>query len=425
MMRIFIRSNFISKHMLLFAFCALLLSIHPRMAIAQLCGTDYVVKKDETLASIAAKIYGNSSQWKMIFYANQDRLGNNATLVAPGLSLRVPCIGQPQDQKLPGSTAIQQPDAMPQMGKFRLSSFVKRVEFLTAEGYAPLTGRDLQNGGMMTEIISASMELIKKDSEGEFNYRISWVNDWASHLNPLLISRAFDVGFPWEIPDCDDFQEHDTEGKYRCEKFFYSEPLYEIFEVLYVRKDSPSKFESADDVIGKKICLTVDNDLDDVDGGGRNWAKDGKVTLIRPASLQECFTLLEQRAVDGVVASEMTGIVIASTLGIADKVKALPQPLNIQTVGAIVSKTHPQARVLLYYVNTALAKLKESGDYDRIVDKHLSHFWATYDPKKSPLSAHSVRDEKPDGGSSKPEQSDSHPPQRGVSDPKTTSQARK
>ena len=425
MTRNFIFSNFMTKRLLLIVFCSFLISSHQQTAIAQTCGTEYIVKKDETLASIATKTYGNIAQWRIIFYANQDRLGNNASLVAPGLALRIPCIGQAQgQQKLPGVPIIPAPTAKSQASKFLMSSFVKRVEFLTAEGYAPLTGRDLQNGGMLTEILSASMDLIKKDSEGEFDYRISWVNDWAAHLNPLLTSRAFDVGFPWEMPDCDDVEEHDVDAKYRCEKFFYSEPLYEVFEVLFVRKDQTSKFESDAEVIGKKVCLTIDDGLDDVDGGGRNWAKDGKVTLIRPASLQECFSMLEQQTVDAIVSSEMTGIVIASTLGMSDKVKALPRPIKIQTIHAIVSKTHPQARTMLYYVNAAVAKLKESGDYDRIVEKHLSHFWATYSPTKSPTGASTVKGEKPHNGPSKPEQSDSHPPQRGLSEPKT-SEARK
>jgi polar amino acid transport system substrate-binding protein len=377
--------RYLYKYMALIGFLAPFITLCPHIARAQTCGVEYIVKKEETLASIATKIYGNASQWRLIFYANQDRLGANASLVVPGLALRVPCLGDAADQKPSGATA-QSPAPKPAPGKFILSSLMKRVEFLTAEGYAPLTGRDLPNGGMLTEVISAAMELIKQESQGDFDYRISWVNDWASHLNPLLATRAFDVGFPWEKPDCDDVNDHDVDAKYRCEKFFYSDPLYENFEVLYVRKEQRSKFESDAEVLGKKICLTADNGLDDVDGGGRNWAKDGKVTLIRPASLQECFSLLAQQSVDGVVSSEMTGTVIASMLGIGDKVKALSQPLMIQTVHAIISKTHPQARTLLYYINTALAKLKESGDFDRIVEKHLSHFWATYDPKKFPAT---------------------------------------
>ena len=42
---------------------------------AQTCGAGYAVKEGESLADIAAKVYGSSSQWTLIFYANQDRMG--------------------------------------------------------------------------------------------------------------------------------------------------------------------------------------------------------------------------------------------------------------------------------------------------------------------------------------------------------------
>src|SRR5215470_12726360 len=65
-------------------------------ASAQSCGTDYAVKEGESLADIASRVYGNSSQWTLIFYANQDRMGANASLLVPGLSIRIPCLGGQQ-----------------------------------------------------------------------------------------------------------------------------------------------------------------------------------------------------------------------------------------------------------------------------------------------------------------------------------------
>ena len=380
-MSVFLRcANITSKHSMLF-FCFYVFALlRMDTAVAQHCGVDYVVKNDDSLTSIAARIYGDASQWSIIFYANQDRLDNKASLLSPGLALRIPCVGEAANRK-PLEPVSQASSAPASPGKFILSRLVKRVEFLTAEGYPPMTGRALPNGGMLTDILATSMELIKQESKGEFDYGVSWVNDWASHLNPLLTSRAFDAGFPWEKPDCDEPDELDAALKYRCQKFFFSDALYEIFEVFYVRNNSTFQFASDDEIIGKKICLTIDNGVDDLDGDGRDWVKDGKVTLIRPASLQECFRLLDQKAVDAVVSPDIAGRAVAVSLGMADKVMALPRPLNIETVHVIVSKTHPQARTLLYYVNTAIGKLRESGEYDRMVEKHLSLFWTDHEPR--------------------------------------------
>src|SRR5262245_24237008 len=59
---------------------------------AQTCGTEYTLKSGDTLGDIARTVYGNASQWTIIYYANQDRLGNNASLLVPGLALKIPCI---------------------------------------------------------------------------------------------------------------------------------------------------------------------------------------------------------------------------------------------------------------------------------------------------------------------------------------------
>jgi polar amino acid transport system substrate-binding protein len=377
--------------------------------------------------SIASQVYGDPAQWMVIFYANQDRLGTKVSMLSPGLSLRVPCIGEVPEPKPPTVTAQAPAATAPPPGKFILSKLVRRVEFLTAEGYAPMTGRALPNGGMLTDILATSMELIKQESNGQFDYGVSWVNDWGSHLNPLLTSRAFDAGFPWEKPDCDEPEELDDALTYRCQKFFFSDPLYEIFEVFYVRKNSNFKFATDDEVVGKRICLTVDNGVDDLDGEGRNWVKDGKVTLMRPASLDECFRLLDQKTVDAVVAPDITGRAITASLGMADRIAAASRPINIETIHVIVSKTHPQARTLLYYVNTALAKLRESGEYDHLVEKHLTHFLTTYDGHQSKLGpTSSIKPETPSGGRSDPVDDDepAKTPKRGAPDPKT-SQAQK
>jgi polar amino acid transport system substrate-binding protein len=72
---------------------------------------------------------------------------------------------------------------------------------------------------------------------------------------------------------------------------------------------------------------------------------------------------------------------VATALGLGDKVKALQRPVAIGTIHVIVPKTHPHASTVLYYINTAVAKLRDSGDYDKIVENHLSRFWNAQDRK--------------------------------------------
>jgi polar amino acid transport system substrate-binding protein len=351
-------------------------SLRSEKAGAQTCGTEYTIKDGETLAQIAARVYGNPTQWTVIFYANQDRLGGNLSLLVPGLAVRLPCIGGAQ---APAPTTSVTTTVAPQTSApeptFIISSLLRRVEFLTADGFAPYTGRSLEGGGMLTQVIDSAMSLVKEEAKGRFDYGISWVNDWAAHLNPLLLTRAFDVGFPWARPDCDSPTALDQSSQFRCQRFFFSEPLYEVITGLFVRNNSKVKSLRREEISGMTLCRPAGYPIHELDKDGRNWVKDGLVTLMRPPSVDECFRLLGNGSVDGVVEAELAGRASIVGLGLGEKVRMIDQPVALTTYHVLISKSHPHARTILYYVNTALEKLREKGEYDRIIERHLARFW--------------------------------------------------
>src|SRR3981081_1536431 len=95
-------NSFRRRLLLVIVVLALIGVMRPIASQAQTCGTDYTIKEGETLAQIAARVYGNPAQWTIIFYANQDRLGTNVSLLVPGFTLRIPCVGGAQPaQPLP------------------------------------------------------------------------------------------------------------------------------------------------------------------------------------------------------------------------------------------------------------------------------------------------------------------------------------
>jgi polar amino acid transport system substrate-binding protein len=358
--------------------------LRPGTVDAQTCGTEHTVKEGETLAQIAARAYGNPTQWTVIFYANQDRLGGNISLLVPGLSLRLPCIGgqapaaaatTPAAPAAAPTAAASSSAAASAEPMFVISSLVNRVEFLTADGFAPYTGRSLEGGGMLTHVISSAMSLVKEESKGRFDFGVSWVNDWAAHLNPLLLTRAFDVGFPWARPDCEGATNLDQSSQFRCQRFFFSEPLYEVLTGLFVRNNSKVKSLKREDISGMTLCRPAGYPIHELDKDGRNWVKDGIVTLMRPPSVDECFRLLDTGAVDGVVEAELAGRASITSIGIGGKVRMIDQPVALTTYHVLISKSHPHARTILYYINASLEKLRERGEYDRIIERHLGRFW--------------------------------------------------
>ena len=344
---------------------------------AQTCGSDYTVKAGDSLADIAARVYGRASDWTILLYANQDRLGGSASLMVPGLAIRIPCVGD-ANKPLPevATTPAQEPVPPPQPS-FMVSSTLTRIEFLTADGFEPFTGRSLPNGGMITHLLSAGMDLIKEQAKGRFEYGVSWVNDWASHLNPLLVSRAFDAGYPWIKPDCDNLANLDADARYRCQKFFFSQPLYETLTYLFVKQNSKLNWTDEQQFAGRSFCRPAGYTTYEFDQNGRNWLKSGKITLMRPPSVEDCFRLLGSGSVDAVVVPDLVGQGTLSVMNMTSKVRMLEKPFAIHTLHVIVSKSHPNARTILYYINASLSKLRETGDFDHIVEEHLSLFWDT------------------------------------------------
>lgn len=341
-------------------------------AAAQTCGTDYTIQEGDSLARIATRVYGKSSQWTVIFYANQDRLGANASLLIPGLAVRIPCLGGVDAALPPAATEEAVAETPP---TFAVSAQVKHIEFLTADDYAPFTGRSLPEGGMATDLVNTAMKQLNADAGGAFKFGVSWVNDWSAHLNPLLVTRAFDMGFPWYKPACQNFTELDTDAKFRCQKFFFSKPVYEEQVLLFVKQDSPITFETDAEIPGKKLCRPTGYWTFDLDDQGRNWVKEDKVVLIRPASVEECFRLLLDGSVDAVALNELTGRSALVRLDAIKTIRVIERPVAILSLHVVVAKTHPNARTLIYYINSGFDKIRASGDYDTIVEKHLTQFW--------------------------------------------------
>ena len=174
----------ICRRLRILVVAALLGALGQNIAIAQTCGTDYTIKEGETLAQVAARVYGNPAQWTVIFYSNQDRLGDSVSLLQPGLALRLPCIGgalaAPALPPIATTPALRPADT-----GFIISSSVRRVEFLTADGFAPYTGRSLEGGSMITHVIDSAMGLIKEEAIIERHLNRFWEGQ-ASPPSPAI-----------------------------------------------------------------------------------------------------------------------------------------------------------------------------------------------------------------------------------------------
>ena len=327
------------------------------------CGGLYRIKRGDTLSDLARKIYGRASDWSLIYYANQAALGGTPSIIYPGVTVKIPCTAS-QDPAVVGNEAAPAPipDNLPAYA----ARFLRQnsVTLLTADDYRPFTDRSLPAGGLVTEVVETAM------TDAKLDHTITWINDWAAHLDPLLMEQHFDAGFPWLKPQC----ETDPEN-YRCKNFLFSDPVFEILVTVFVRPDSNFTFETDDSAIGKRFCRPAGYWTHDFDENGRNWLAEDKIVLLQPQTLNDCFKLLEDGVVDAVTDNEFTARQTIAEMGIQDKVLQLPRALSVQNLNVIMPKTHPKATVTLYKFNEALKKLKETGKYQEIVGRHLALFW--------------------------------------------------
>ena len=65
-----------------------------------------------------------------------------------------------------------------------------------------------------------------------------------------VASCVFDAGVPWTKPDCDNLAVLGGDSRYRCRKFFFSDPLSQVFIPLFAKKGSNFTFAADDDLVG-------------------------------------------------------------------------------------------------------------------------------------------------------------------------------
>ncbi|MEM6478504.1 MAG: transporter substrate-binding domain-containing protein [Pseudomonadota bacterium] len=341
------------------------------VAEAQSCGGVYTVQPGDSLSLIADQQYKDVGKWSAIYQSNVSVIGGQPERIFVGMKLNLTCIdglplGLTGGVDLEAVTSVSAPIQVP-LGNAAVRA---KINLLTADDYKPFTDRSLPGGGMYTEIVQATMEAAAPD-EG---FAIHWVNDWAAHHEPLLSNALLDLGFPWFKPDCDA-----DPATYRCQNLVFSEPVFEVLSVMLVRSDSGFAYRSDADMAGRTLCRPSGYATFLFDQDGRNWLQDGVIELSMPGTIDDCFRLLVDGEVDGVVLNEFTGREKIKALELEGQVEvANGLPIAIDGLHVIAHKSHPDAVELMALVNDGLAEIKESGEYQRVIDEHMTRIWASF-----------------------------------------------
>lgn len=353
---------------------ALALSAFALPAAAQTCGGLYSVKRGDSLSLIADAQYKDVAKWSAIHSGNIALIGENPNAIRVGMKLRLSCIdGLPTG--LQGGTPVAQAATptvtpAPQPAARSGRKLEQTLNLVTAGDYAPFTDKNLENDGLITEVVNAAM----LSAQGEGEYKIHWVNDWSSHLDPLMTNAMMDMAFPWYQPDC-----KGSPDLFRCQNFLFSDPMFEMLILLFVDKSRPIAFSKDADIEGRTLCRPAGYFTHDLDRADRRWITDKKIVLKQPRSVKECFEMLLKGEVDAVAMNEFTGRATMKSMEIKDKVEVVQgRPVSIEGLHVLVHKEHPNAADLMATINDGLTAIKASGEYQQVIDRHLTKIWADF-----------------------------------------------
>jgi polar amino acid transport system substrate-binding protein len=232
--------------------------------------------------------------------------------------------------------------------------------------YPPYTGRDLPEQGMLTEVVSRALDHAAPERER----RIAFVGDWSAHLDVLLPDGAFDIGFPWFKPDCSRMELLGEEMRRRCTDYNWSQPLHELVVGYFVR--AGSGIEGAtdyDDLLGLTFCRPEGYYGFDLEQKGLSAPR---IALLTPATPADCLRALADGEADVVSLSVTLVEAEIAELGLAGRIAELPELADILTLHALAPKSNPSGRAYLTLVNRGLREMRESGEWFRVVARHLA-----------------------------------------------------
>lgn len=358
---------------------AIALALMTTTASAQELCSFHTVAPGDTLSQLA-KAAGVAGGYQVLYSANRDRL-SSPNIIEVGMTLAIPCA----DGSLPGAetaalaTAADpapapaaEPPAEPVAAAVATAApatsepaLLPEARFLTAGSYAPFTDEDLPEGGMFTELVKLAMQRGAPDQP----YRISFVNDWGAHLTELLPSGAFDLGFPWYLPDCSKVDLLSPATQMRCTDYDASDPFFEAVVGYYTKAGSDLvNVTSHDQLKGKRLCRPDGWFTFDLEALG--LVEPNVSMLVAPTQL-DCWRALEADEVDVVTFDALPAEDDIVTLGIGDNVKELTALATVQTIHVFTPKANPDGKAYLAMLNAGLKSLRDDGTWFKVVSTRL------------------------------------------------------
>ncbi|MCG3267491.1 transporter substrate-binding domain-containing protein [Yoonia sp. I 8.24] len=337
------------------------LSLSAQSATAQSisCGENYTIAAGDSLSGIAADVYGSASAFQLIYSANVDTIGPNPGLISRGQVIYIPCrdgstTSQANDTLIRKITTTEQLDGPTDVA----------VRVVTATDWAPYFDESQAQGGMVTELTNVALA----SATGSPAYKIDFINDWGSHLQPLLTDHAYDFATAWYEPPCELIDQLGDDAKFRCNNFEWSDPMFEILLGYFGRTGEPLPATHAE-LVGKSICRpdgyeTFVLEEDGLVEPAISFGQEGLIT--------GCMAGLLDGTYDVVVIAVDPGQGAVLELGAQDDIMLNEQLTKVLNLSPVIAKSNPHREELLAMMNSGIAAIKSDGQWFEIVNRHLS-----------------------------------------------------
>ncbi len=375
------------------------------------CGAFYTVARGDTLFKIADRAYGDGWQYKALHAANSDLLPTAESLEI-GYELLIPC----RDGRGPATRAeaLAASPAIPAAGPevavpeadattdalLRHAAALARsvaedrsrtdagdtaeafllpsghgetdvtsqhdgspsIRMLAGVGLAPAAG--FQAGRVTSDLIRRAVALAAPDADVQID--TAPANKIAQ--GAFLPGGAFDVSFPWLMPDCGSASPISGETARLCADYSFSRPLLEATVGFYVRAgDALAIAPAATALAGRHVCRPEGHVTLDPAQPGQTGSAPALVTL---PSAADCFDRLLAGEVDLVSLLSDDAESAIAALGIAGAVAEAVELRDTRTVHAVARKGDLRGEAALAAIDRGIERLMLSGGWFDLVAAH-------------------------------------------------------
>jgi polar amino acid transport system substrate-binding protein len=227
------------------------------------------------------------------------------------------------------------------------STGAETVALVSGADYAPFADPDLPRGGLVTEVVQRAFQLEGITATVEF---LPWKRGYQA-----LKAGDFAATYPYvATPE-------------RQAEMLFSEPLYAMPIYLAFRKGRERRFTGPESLRHLTLCQPLGFALP---AAFIKPIQDGDIGMEQPLQMQLCAQMLAQDRVDFLLISPcLYKYVVQPAAGVETVLGT--DLIQVSPLYLLAPRADPKSRDLIRTFNEGLGRLRESGEWAKIVDSQL------------------------------------------------------